>query len=238
FRDPGELVLMPDLEPELLLGEPRRDSEGHESDIAPLGVVLRHGLGRVIVLASASMLQNAELGSSDGGELFVRLLRSYGGGAPVLFDEYHLGIGERRTLMRYLRQMGAAPLALQLVLLVGLLLWRAGARFGSVQAAPAPKPAESTSFVHALGQLYARSADARGALELIARDAYARIAAHHHVEVATPARLAQALAARGATHAVQAVWEIDTAAKGGKDAQAHLPDLVSSIDAALARALE
>jgi hypothetical protein len=238
FRDPGELVLMPDLEPELLLGDPRRDAEGHETDIAPLGVVLRHGLGRVIVLASASMLQNAELGTSDGGELFVRLLRSYGNGAPVLFDEYHLGIGERRSLMRYLRQMGAAPLALQLVLVVALLLWRAGARFGSIQAAPAPKPAESSSFVNALGQLYQRSADARGALELIARDAYARIAAHHHVEAASPARLAQALAARGATQAVEAVWQIETAAKSGKDATARLPELVANIDAALARALE
>jgi len=238
FRDPGELVLMPDLEPELLLGDPRRDAQGHETDIAPLGVVLRHGLGRVIVLASASMLQNSELGTSDGGELFVRLLRSYGNGAPVLFDEYHLGIGERRSLMRYLRQMGAAPLALQLVLVVALLLWRAGARFGSIQAVPPPKATESSSFVNALGQLYQRSADARGALELIARDAYARIAAHHHVEAAAPARLAQALAARGATQAVDAVWQIETAAKSGKDAAARLPELVASIDAALARALE
>ncbi|HKP62131.1 MAG TPA: DUF4350 domain-containing protein [Polyangiales bacterium] len=238
FRDAGELVLMPDLEPELLLGDPRRDAEGHETDIEPLGVVLRHGLGRVIVLASASMLQNSELGTSDGGELFVRLLRSYGNGAPVLFDEYHLGIGERRSLMRYLRQMGAAPLALQLVLLVGLLLWRAGARFGSIQVPAPPKPAESSSFVNALGQLYQRSADARGALELIARDAYARIAAHHHVEAAAPARLAQALAARGATRAVEAVWQIETAAKSGKDTTARLPELVATIDAALARALE
>jgi hypothetical protein len=239
FRDPGELVLMPDLEPELLLGDPRRDAEGHEADIAPLGVVLRHGLGRVVVLASASMLQNSELGTSDGGELFVRLLRAYGDGAPVLFDEYHLGIGERRSLMRYLRQMGAAPLGLQLVLVVALLLWRAGARFGSIQSAPPPKAVESSSFVNALGQLYQRSADARGALELIARDAYARIAAHHHVEPAPPARLAQTLAARGATQAVDAVWQIETAAKSGKArAAAHLPELVSSIDAALAKALE
>jgi hypothetical protein len=127
---------------------------------------------------------------------------------------------------------------LQLVLLVALLLWRAGARFGSIQVAPPPRPAESASFVNALGQLYQRSADARGALELIARDAYARIAAHHHVEVGPPARLAQSLAARGAVRAVEAVWQIETAAKSSKDAAARLPELVASIDASLARALE
>jgi hypothetical protein len=191
----------------------------------------------VIVLASASMLQNAELGTSDGGELFVRLLRTYASGMPVVFDEYHLGIGERRSLMRYLRQMGAAPLALQLLVLVALVLWRAGARFGAVlPPAPAPAPA-SASFVVALGQLYERSADARGAIELIARDAWARIAAHHHVDVAPPARLVEALRARGAEVAAEAVWEIDTAAKSGAGGAQKLPALVARIDAALARAL-
>jgi hypothetical protein len=235
FRDAGDLVLMPDLEPEVLLGDPRRDEAGNESDVEPLALTVKQGLGRVIVLASASMLQNAELGSSDGGELFVRLLRTYAPGMPVVFDEYHLGIGERRSLMRYLRQMGAAPIALQLLFLVAVVLWRAGARFGAV-VPPAPEPPpQSASFVVALGQLYARSADARGAIELVARDAWLRIAAHHHVEPAPPARLVEALRARGADAAAEAVWEIDSAAKSGGGVK--LPVLVARIDAALERAL-
>jgi hypothetical protein len=237
FRDAGELVLRPELEPEVLLGDPRRDAEGHEADLEPLALTLKHGLGRVIVLASASMLQNAELATSDGGELFVRLLRSYAPGMPVVFDEYHLGIGERRSLMRYLRQMGAAPLVLQLLIVVAVVLWRAGARFGAVQPPAPAAPPQSASFVIALGQLYERSADARGAIELIARDAWARIAAHHHVEVAPPARLVEALRARGANVAAEAVWEIDTAAKSGEASAPKLPALVARIDAALARAL-
>jgi hypothetical protein len=237
FHDAGELVLMPELEPEVLLGDPRRDAEGHETDLEPLALTLKHGLGRVIVLASASMLQNAELGTSDGGELFVRLLRSYAPGMPVVFDEYHLGIGERRSLMRYLRQMGAAPLVLQLLIVVAVVLWRAGARFGAVQQPAPAAPPQSASFVIALGQLYERSADARGAIELIARDAWARIAAHHHVDVAPPARLVEALRARGADVAAEAVWEIDTAAKSGEASASKLPALVARVDAALARAL-
>jgi hypothetical protein len=237
FRNAGELTLLPDLEPEVLLGDPRRDAEGNETDLEPLALTLKHGAGRVIVLASASMLQNAELGASDGGELFVRLLRYYAPNLPVVFDEYHLGIGERRSLMRYLRQMGAAPIALQLAILIALVLWRAGARFGAVlPPAPAPPP-ESASFVNALGQLYERSADARGALELIARDAWARIALHHHVEVAPPARLVELLKARGADVAAEAVSEIDAAAKSGEATTQKLPSLVARIDAALARAL-
>jgi hypothetical protein len=237
FRDAGELKLQPDLEPEILLGDPRRDAEGNETDLEPLALTVKQGLGRVIVLASASMLQNAELGSSDGGELFVRLLRTYAPDMPVVFDEYHLGIGERRSLMRYLRQMGAAPLALQLLIVVAIILWRAGARFGAVLPPPSAAPPQSASFVVALGQLYERSADARGAIELIARDAWARIAAHHHVDVGPPARLVEALRARGADVAAEAVWEIDTAAKSGEGSPPKLPALVARIDAALARAL-
>jgi hypothetical protein len=237
FRDPGELVLLPDLEPEILLGDPRRDEDGDEVDLEPLALTMKQGLGRVIVLASASMLQNAELGSSDGGELFVRLLRTYAPGMPVVFDEYHLGIGERRSLMRYLRQMGAVPLVLQLLIVVAVVLWRAGARFGAVLPPPPAAPPRSASFVVALGQLYERSADARGAIELIARDAWARIAAHHHLDVAPPARLVEALRARGADAAADAVWEIDTAAKTRETSAAKLPSLVAQIDAALARAL-
>lgn len=237
FHDAGELMLGADLEPDILLGDPRRDADGNETDLEPLAVTMKQGLGRVIVLASASMFQNAELGSSDGGELFVRLLRSYAPGMPVVFDEYHLGIGERRSLMRYLRQMGAAPLALQLLIVVAAVLWRAGARFGAVLPPPPAAAPQSASFVVALGLLYERSADARGAIELIARDAWARIAAHHHVDVAPPARLVEALRARGANLAAEAVWEIDTAARSGEGGAPKLPALVARIDAALARAL-
>lgn len=237
FRDAGELIVMDDFEPEVLLGDPRRDEAGNEKDLEPLAVTMKHGLGRVIVLASASMLQNEDVAASDGGELFVRLLRNYAPGVPVVFDEYHLGIGERRSLMRYLRQMGAAPIALQLLVVVAVLLWRAGARFGAIQAPPPPAAAASTSFVVALGQLYARAADARGALDLIARDALSRVAAHHHLESAPPARLAESLVARGATAAAEAVWEIDAAARSSVAEAPSLPALVARIDAALNRAL-
>jgi hypothetical protein len=89
----------------------------------------------------------------------------------------------------------------------------------------------------ALGQLYERSADARGAIELIARDAWSRIAAHHHVDVGPPARLVESLRARGAEAAAQAVWEIDTVARSGEGGALKLPALVQQIDEALARAL-
>lgn len=239
FHEAGELLIDPDSAPEILLGDPRRDAAGMESDVVPLAVALRHGLGRVIVLASGSMLQNRELANSDGAALFLRLLQVYASGAPVLFDEYHLGIGERRSLMRYLRQMGAAPLALQLLVLAAVFFWRAGARFGGLQSKPAESAPDSASYVLALGRLYERAADPRGALLLIAREAWARIASQHHVEPAPPDRLAAELSRRGAHAAAEAVREVERVTQRARNASsqpARLPALVAEIDAALAQA--
>src|SRR6185369_1339779 len=102
-----------------------------DDDTLVRGVALRRDRGWVIALASGSPFQNRDLRTSDGGPLLARLLDAYAArGAPVLFDEYHLGVGDSRSTMRYLADAGYGPLALQAVLLVALVLWRAGARFG------------------------------------------------------------------------------------------------------------
>jgi hypothetical protein len=75
-----------------------------------------------------------------------------------------------------------------------------------------------------------------GALGLIARDAYGRIAAHHHLEVGPPERLTRALIDHGFPDAASAVREI-AAAVSGAEPGAKLPALIQRIDAALERAL-
>src|SRR6185312_9302459 len=107
------------------------------------------------VLSSANMLQNAELAANEGATLFVRLLRAYAPSDLLIFDEYHLGLGERRSLMQYMRQLGMLPLFAQLVLIAGVALWRAGARMGEARSADssALQP-EAAAFAIALGRLY------------------------------------------------------------------------------------
>ena len=126
----------------------------------------------------------------------------------MLFDEYHLGVGERRSLMRYLRQAGATPFIVQLALAVLLALWRGGARFGGVRETPEPAPAGTASFVAATGRLFARAGDPPGAAQILAKQALARVAAFHHVPLATAHKLARALEERGLQQAAAAVREI------------------------------
>ncbi|MCA9609583.1 MAG: DUF4350 domain-containing protein, partial [Myxococcales bacterium] len=73
--------------------------DGPDGEAAGVRVDLDEG--QVIVLASSSMFLNRDLASQNGGILFSRLVAAHvaAGGGPVLFDEFHLGVGQRRSLM-------------------------------------------------------------------------------------------------------------------------------------------
>jgi hypothetical protein len=232
MRRPGRLVLAKDAHYSAILSQPS-PSDAESGDL-PAGVVVRHGKGHVIALASASMLQNRALGLSDGGVVFARLLQTYAARGPVLFDEYHLGVGEKRSLMRYLRQAGATPLLLALLLATLLLLWRSGARFGGIREPLSAAPNSTASFVAAMGGLFARSADRSGALRVLIRQALARVAGYHHLPLGSAQQLARSLQERGLADAAAAVRAIEHAEQ--HDAGASLAASSQRLDAAVARA--
>ncbi len=236
MREPGRLELEPDADARVILELPGHGGDGGEQP-RPAGVVVRHGRGHVIALASASLLQNRALGLADGGLLFARLLRAYAPAGPVLFDEYHLGVGERRSLMRYLREAGATPFIAQLLLVALLLLLRAGASFGGVREPSEPAPAGIASLVSAMGSLFARANDPAGAIRILGKQALARVAAHHHLPPSSARALARSLDERGAKQAAEAVRTIARAER----ILANERDLAAAsrrIDEAVARALD
>ncbi|MCC6874772.1 MAG: DUF4350 domain-containing protein [Sandaracinaceae bacterium] len=201
-------------------------------DGEPAAVRVTHGEGSVIVLASASPFQNRDIEEHVGGPLFARLVRAYAPEGPVLFDEYHLGVGERRSIMKYLRQTGLGPLVLQLMLLIGIALWRPGARFGGVRTAPPPDPAGTVSYVEGVGTLYQKSKDPAGAAAIVAKRAIAEIAAHHHLSSSEPHALADALERRKRPDAAEAVRKLASLSAGARD----LARAIVEIDALRERA--
>lgn len=236
FDDAGRFNIDRTLEIETLLGVPP-PAGARATELVPLAVSFKRGQGRVIALSSANLLQNAELEESEGATLLTRLLRRYGNPGPLIFDEYHLGLGERRSLMQYLRQSGALPAVLQLLLIAGVALLRAGARFGAVQVPIEAKPGGTVSFVAALGRLYGKADDRAAAVRLIARAALARVARHHGIRQLQPEALERELSGRAAPRALAAVRIIvSTVANSGRTQEA-LPNVVGRIDAAVADAL-
>lgn len=200
------------------------------------GVRVRVGQGFVIALASASPFANRDL-RDGGGVLFARLVRAYAPDGPVLFDEYHLGVGQQRGTIRYLRQVGAGAIFVQVLLLIGLALWRAGARFGGVRIDPLPEPGGTASYVDGVATLYEKASDPAGAARIVVRRALARIAAHHHVVTSDPARLMRELEERGRHDAAAAVRDLDSILVS-EIGRPPLARLVSEIDARVRRATD
>ncbi len=233
MEQPGRIRLDTHQEHELLL----RTLTGRDRPEDVLGVAVPHGHGTLIVLASASMFQNRTLRESEGAPLFMRLVRRYAPHGPVLFDEYHGGVGERRSVMQYLRQAGVMPAVFALFVCVGLWLARAGARFGAVRRDRAKAPRGSASFVAAMGQLYSGSRDQDGAVDAIVRRALARVARHHHLPVSSADRLARVLTDRGTHVAAEAVQELASLQRTAHSEPGKLPALIARIDLVLARAL-
>jgi len=218
----------------LLIAPP---SSAADAQLRPLAITYARGRGRVIVLSSGNMLQNAELLEGEGATLFTRLLRAYAPSDLLIFDEYHLGLGERRSLMQYLRQAGTYPLLGQLLLIASIALWRAGARLGALRVSlEQPTPPGTAAFVGALGRLYARVGDRRSALRWIARGALARIAQHYALGNLPSAALARELVRRGAAEAARSVQLI--AEIGSQPGDQPLVASVARIDAACAAAID
>lgn len=204
-------------------------------DGEPAAVAVRRGEGRVFVVASASALQNRDLELAEGAVLFARLARAAGGG-PVRFDEYHLGAGERRTFMRWVAEAGLLPIALQGVIVALLFLWTAGAAFGAPRRALAERTEPTSTFVGAIGALFAKSQDPAGALAILARHAIARVAAHHRLDAREAAAVSDALRRRKRVEAADAVLAIAALGRAPGGARIDLARTARAIDAEVARA--
>ncbi len=202
------------------------------------GVVVRKGHGAVIALASASPLLNRELRLADGGALYARVLRAFPRPGPVIFDEYHLGVGERRSLVRYLGDLGAGPLLLQLLVVALLALWRLGARFGGTRHPVPLVPAGTASYVAGIAALYAKAGDPVATSTVLAKRALVLVAAHHHLPHSDADLLAKALEERGRKPEAALVRQLAALAGAPVAGGAALVRRAREIDAALAAATQ
>jgi hypothetical protein len=155
---------------------------------AALGMTTPLGRGRVVLLGTSSALTNAAL-ADGGGAVIARLLAAFAPPGPVWFDEYHLGMGERRSLIQYLRERGFGAALLQAGLVLAILLLAYAARLSRARAPATDLCRTSGSYPLALASLYERSGDRSGALAVLGRSALRRIGRHYRAAGVEPEQL-------------------------------------------------
>lgn len=191
----------------LRIGVDSQATEFISSEHGPLGLTAPLGRGRVVLLGIPESLTNRGL-ADGGGVVVARLLEAFAPKGPVLFDEYHLGMGERRSLIRYLRDHGYGLVALQAALVVLALLLARTARLGAPRVAAsaagvagAPEGAlragRNQTYVRALSRMYEQSDDQVGALQVLSRHALARLGRRYRAIGVEPERVADWLERAG-----------------------------------------
>lgn len=106
-----------------------------------------HGAGEVWVAAGPDLVENARLDLEDNAALWATLAAR----GPLWVDQSHLRASSTDGFPPHL-----VATALQ-ALLVGLLLFAAGARLGPPRAAPAETQRSSTEYVEAMASLLGRA---------------------------------------------------------------------------------
>jgi hypothetical protein len=193
----------------LRLGHDAEATEILTSSEGTLGLTAPYGRGRVVLLGISEAFTNAAL-SDGGGLVFARILRAFAPSGPVWFDEYHLGMGERRSLVGYARDLGYGPILLQSLLAAIAALAALATRIAPVAEGREQAGAirVQRSFLEALGALFQRSNDTRAALELLSQSALGRLAGSYHARELPGHKLEAWLRLRGlfaAAHYAQSI---------------------------------
>jgi hypothetical protein len=163
-------------EPRLVMSmDEEQTTELVASELGMLAATTPYGRGRVVLIGTAEPFTNAHV-DEGGGLLFARLLRAFAGRGPVLFDEFHLGMGERQSIVGYLRERGLGFDLLQLVACIVIALFAQGARLGPALRHVASPARNTQRYLSALGALFFRTRDVHGALDVLARHGLMRIA--------------------------------------------------------------
>lgn len=115
-----------------------------------------HGLGRVVVLTDPYMVANGGIGLRDNLQLAINTLTSTDG--LIAFDEYHQGKGVTQNhIASYFAGTPVLPIGAQLVVLILMILWTRGRRFGRPLPLAQVDRRSSLEFVASMSELQERS---------------------------------------------------------------------------------
>ncbi len=141
----------------------------------PQVVTAVRGRGLYVAVNDAYPASNLGVTAADNSRFVLNLAAMRPSGGTIWFDEFHKRDVER-GLIAYLRDRALVPVLVYGLLLLGLVFWRTGVRFGAPEPLVADRQRDSAEYVRAVAQLYRNAGVARDALNTIFLDFRRRLA--------------------------------------------------------------
>jgi hypothetical protein len=128
-----------------------------------------HGKGRIVLLSDPFIVANAGISLNDNLQLAINLLTTSEG--FIAFDEFHQGrAATHNAFVSYFQGTPVLAICGQLVLLILLVLWTRGRRFGRPLPLPHVDRRSSLEFVASMAELQQRAR----AFDLAIENVYSR----------------------------------------------------------------
>jgi hypothetical protein len=180
--------------------------------------VVRHGKGRVVVVADPNMLTRRGLIRQDGeprddNAVFLdNVVAMHAEDRTVYFDEYHHGIQSGGGFWAYVAIHGESLTLLLLFAVTSVAIWRVAVRLGPAVSVPRTQQTDAVEYASALGLLYQRAGARRRLSRALVRGFLGGLTRHLRLKArALPAVL---LAAWRQQHQTARTAQLETLLRG------------------------
>lgn len=130
-------------------------------------VDLPYGEGQIVILTDPFIVANGGIKMADNAHLAINLVSA--GGGLIVFDEYHHGYGSgNNRVLEYFEGTPVTAIFLQLIAIVGFVLFSRSRRFARPVPEPEPDRLSKLEYVAAMAELQMRT----GAYDLAMENIY------------------------------------------------------------------
>lgn len=116
-----------------------------------------YGLGKIVYLSDPYLVSNAGISLVDNAQLAINAVAAPAGGS-IAFDEYHHGYGANENrLLAYFAGTPVAAIFVQIILLIGVVLFTQSRRFARPLPVSEPNRLSKLEYVSAMAELQQRT---------------------------------------------------------------------------------
>lgn len=144
----------------------------------PGSLLLRHGDGRILVLADPSLFTLRGLQRGDNAVFLVNLAHLHAAGGRIYYDEYHHGLRSGGGFFGYLRHHGVQTAVLPLLIVIFVALWAVAVRLGPATPLPRSARADAVDYASAVARVYQQAGASRLAARALVRSFLADLTRH------------------------------------------------------------